>query len=108
MHNMLSVSSNLGHIGRQTTELPALEHPKISPLCYNGENGVNRFACLFTYLRIIQNILMTCRFSGERSLPFWLLVIICPEDGTRGQNIKPYKLAFLRIFNEDGFWRIVG
>ena len=28
----------------------------------------------FTYLRTIQNILMTCWFSGDRPLPFGLLV----------------------------------
>ena len=28
-----------------------------------------------TYLRTIQNILMTCWLSGERSLPFGLLVV---------------------------------
>ena len=30
----------------------------------------------FTYLRTIQNILMTCWLSGEQSLPFALLVDI--------------------------------
>ena len=30
----------------------------------------------FTYLRTIQNILMTCWLSGERSLPFGLLVLL--------------------------------
>ena len=33
----------------------------------------------FTYLRTIQNILMTCWLSGERSLPFGLLVWITSD-----------------------------
>ena len=56
--------------------LPALEHPKISQLGYNGENGVYSFSWLFTYFRTIQHILVTCWLSGERSSPFGLLVII--------------------------------
>ena len=38
---------NFGQIGRQTTELAAFDHPKIPPLDYNGDNGVNSFlGCL--------------------------------------------------------------
>ena len=36
---------------------------------------------LLTYLRTIQDILMTCWLSGERSLPFGLLVYTCRELG---------------------------
>ena len=62
--------SNFGQILQQTTELSALEDPKIPQLGYNGENSVYTFSWLFTYLRTIQNILMTCWLSGERSFPF--------------------------------------
>ena len=36
--------------------------------------ALDRVTKSFTYLRTIQNILMTCWLSGERSLPFGLLV----------------------------------
>ena len=50
-------------------------HPPLIPLGVTmGENGVYSFSCLFTYLRTIQTILMTCRLSGERSLPLRLHV----------------------------------
>ena len=53
------ISSKLGQIQPWTAELAVLERLKKS----------------FTYLRTIQNILMTCWLSGVRSLPFGLLVI---------------------------------
>ena len=42
---------------------------------------MGKMVSTFTYLRTIQNIfiqnvLMTCWLSGERSLPFWILVLI--------------------------------
>ena len=52
------MSSKFDQIRSWTAELAALE-----PL----ENS-------FTYLRTIQDVSMTCWLSGERSLPFWLLV----------------------------------
>ena len=48
----------LGQIQPWTAELAALDHVTKS----------------LTYLRTIQNILMTCWLSGEGSLPFGLLV----------------------------------
>ena len=52
------ISSKLGQIQPWTAELAALDQLKKS----------------FTYLRAIQNNLMTCCLSGEQSLPFGLLV----------------------------------
>ena len=52
------MSSKFSQIQPLTLELDALDQLKKS----------------FTYLRTIQNILMTCWLSGERSLPFGLLV----------------------------------
>ena len=72
MHNILYVFE---FWPAWTTELAPLDHPKIPPLDYNGENGRLQIF-LVIYLRTIQNILMTCRCSGERLLPFGLLVII--------------------------------
>ena len=57
--------------------VPTIDYGVICPwasLGYNQENDVYNFSWLFTYLRIIQTILMTCWLSGERSLPFGLLV----------------------------------
>ena len=59
--------SNFGQIGPQTSELVALEHLKISPFGNNGENGVSTFLGLFTYLRTIQNILMTILAGSQVS-----------------------------------------
>ena len=42
----------------------------LSNFGHNGENGVYSFSWFFTYLKTIQNILMPCWLSGERSLPF--------------------------------------
>ena len=39
--------------------------------------GVLSAKISFTYLRTYSNILMTCWLSGERSLPFGLLVLNC-------------------------------
>ena len=52
------ISSIFGQIQPYTAELAALDRLKKS----------------FTYLRRIQNSFMTCWLSGERSLPFGLLV----------------------------------
>ena len=53
------MSSTFGQIQPWTAELAALDLLKKS----------------FTYLRTIQNILMTCWLSGDRSLPIRLLVL---------------------------------
>ena len=52
------MSSKFGKIQPWTADLAALDRLK---------------NLSFTYLRTIQNILMTCWLSGERSLPFGLL-----------------------------------
>ena len=52
------MSSKFGQIQLWTAELAALDGLKKS----------------FTYLRTIQNILMTCWLSGEQSFPLGLLV----------------------------------
>ena len=59
-------SLNFGQIRPRTVELAALECLKKS----------------FTYLRTIQNIFMTCWLSGERSLPFGLLVFFSSSSCT--------------------------
>ena len=61
-------SSKFDQIQSLTTELAALD-----PL--------NKY---FTYLRSIQNILMTCCLSDERALPFGLLVLPC------GHLLEPF------------------
>ena len=42
--------------------------------------ALDRVTKYFTYLRTIQNILMTCWLTGERLLPFGLLVYFCKKD----------------------------
>ena len=54
------MSYKFGQIQPWTAELAALDQLKKS----------------FTYLRTTQNMLMTCWLSGERSLPFGLLVSV--------------------------------
>ena len=54
MHNIFDVFE-FGQFGPQTTELAALDHLKIPLSTFNGKM-VPR---LFSYLRSIQNILMT-------------------------------------------------
>ena len=45
----------------------------------------------FTYLRAIQNILMTCWLSGERSLPYGLLVVVMPP------TLKKWRTYWFRL-----------
>ena len=47
--------SKFGKVGRQTTELDALKHPKNTPVGYNGESGVF-LVVFFVYFKSIQNI----------------------------------------------------
>ena len=71
--------SNFGQLGQHIRESAALEHQKNPPwVNIMGENGVYSLfslLCNLTYKRTIQHILMTCWLSGERLLPFGLLVI---------------------------------
>ena len=55
------------------TRVPALGHPNNTPICVI----MGKMVSTVTYLRTtcILNILMTCWLSGERSLPFGLLVL---------------------------------
>ena len=46
----------------------------------------------FTYLRTMQDFSMTCRLSGERSLPFGLLVQSC-RDGATASWVLPVLLG---------------
>ena len=55
------MSLKFGQTQPWTVELAALD--QLKKILYLLEN--------------IQNILMTCWLSGERSLPFWLLVYVC-------------------------------
>ena len=52
------MSSNFGPIGPPAADLAARENLK-TPIDLNGENGVSTFSRLFSYLRTIQDILMT-------------------------------------------------
>ena len=69
--------SNIGQTGPKTTELVAIEHLKIPLYTYNGENGVSILLVVYlleNYSKYFDYYTCTCWPSGERSLPFGLLV----------------------------------
>ena len=71
------MSSKFGQIQAWNEELAALDQLK------------NIF-----YLKTIQNILMTCWLSGERSLPFGLLVSFCFQSAEKLKHINDSMSAF--------------
>ena len=72
MHNNLDVFK-FGQIGRQTTELAALEHPKIPQWVIKGNMVSTGFlGCLLT----VQNILITAGSRVSDRCPFCYLFFL--------------------------------